>query len=85
MLGEIMATLEEKAQIADWIDELRKDEGDSIFIPCYPPEFHNRMYVRVCAGWTDYKEVDFQGDNLYKALENAVGEKLFKEYGKCLR
>lgn len=63
--------------IVDPLNELRAEEGDSIFVPCDNPDYYDGVgsYVEVTSEWTQWKPRKFGGDNLTEALKAAVDAK----------
>lgn len=60
-------------RICSAIEELRKDEGDTVTIVCDNPELTGPNSLIYCNGeWTGWEDRDFIGDNIVEALEDAV-------------
>lgn len=68
---------ERATEIVRLIEELRKDEGDSVTILCDNPDFNGQPNSAViCNGdWTSYEDRRFAADTILDALCTAVTER----------
>lgn len=72
------ATPEQAVAIVRCIEELRRDDGDSVTILCENPEANGRLHghtVECCGAWTGSQEKQFSGGTLEAALKKAVEAK----------
>lgn len=68
----IRKEINDRLSVLNYIDALRKDEGNSVTILCDNPDFGGpASAVEVCGDWTDWKDRRFAGDTLLSALERA--------------
>lgn len=84
LAGRIIDSLEREAgagrldaiEILYGINLLREGEGDSVTICCDNPGDNDlpNCCIIVNAGWTDWKDKEYRGDELGICLEMAVGE-----------
>lgn len=66
--------------ITEALDELRKDEGGSIWIPCDNPEPGDpAAYVVAVGEWTGWAQERFAGDDLPGALKAAAEIRRIRE------
>jgi hypothetical protein len=72
-------TLNSALRMFNAIEELRKNEGAVVTIPCDPPDFGaGPMFVTVVDDWTGWEEKEITSASVLDALEAAVKEKLSK-------
>lgn len=64
-----------KAMLMDRINELRKNEGDSVRILCDNPEGPPNNAIECCGDWTDWKDRRFVGERLIDCLNDACRAK----------
>jgi len=67
-----VAEIEKLRGFKDAVDELRKDEGDSVTILCDNPDGPPNNAVEVCGFWTDFQIMRYEGESLIEALTAAV-------------
>jgi len=75
--GETPSDGSDAEQVLEFLNELRKEEGSAVTIPCDNPDFNGmpNVYVDVSSDWTDFMEIRFFGDSLVEALKKAAKAK----------
>lgn len=77
--SEMTVKLERLQAIVDNIDQLRKDEGNTILIPCDNPDWDGpACFVEVTSNWTGWQPRRFTGDTLSEAIANAISQQALR-------
>lgn len=70
----IQKLMDDRLQVLNLIDALRKDEGHAVTIVCDNPGPGPANAVEVCGDWTEWKDRRFTGNTLLEALSVAYLE-----------
>ena len=80
LLSEVERHIKELEAIVKPLEELRREDGASVLIPCDNADVDGPASgVEVCDDWTDWEPCPFTGDNLAEALKAAVEAKRTRE------
>jgi len=80
---ELVAEVERLRAIVDRIDQMRREEGDSVTIVYDNPDFAGPSGLVIASGgWCGFAEQRYFGENLANALVSAVKDREAREAAK---